>query len=173
LLLRDNASAFDATRSVYRVELFYINHHYYAPLVSHFIFCDWSEHVRFHSYQFIFATMRKSLAIPVPVHGCSSSEVDISDFCPSYCNYDSPFATIERVLAYVLYDSMRSFRREPPLSTSWMCHRDPVCSSVYFSSATLYVRQEGKAIMDKAAAFVPNSLRENATTWIDRGKCGK
>jgi hypothetical protein len=68
--------------------------------------------------------------------------LDISDICPSSCNPDSPVGTIERVLAFVLHDSMRSFRHEPILSTSWMCRDNPVCNSVYISGATLYVGQE-------------------------------
>jgi hypothetical protein len=92
------------------------------------------------------------------------SRLDISDVCPSSCNPDSPFGSIERVLSFVLHDAQRSFRREPPLIRSWFCRVNPVCNSVYFSGATLYAGQEGKAIIDKAAAFVPKLLIQKLRT---------
>jgi hypothetical protein len=38
------------------------------------------------------------------------SRLDISDVCPSCCNPDSPFGSIERVLSFVLHPTLRSFR---------------------------------------------------------------
>jgi hypothetical protein len=83
--------------------------------------------------------------------------LDISDVCPSSCNPDSPFGSIQRVLSFALQGSPSSFRHEAPLSPSWSCHDAPVCKSLYFSGASLYVG-EGKDIMDKAEAFVPALL---------------
>jgi hypothetical protein len=86
------------------------------------------------------------------------SRLDISDVCPSFCNPDSPFGSIERVLSFVLHHALRSFRHEAALRTSWTCRDDPVCESVYFSGATLYTGDEGKSIIDKAATTVPYLL---------------
>jgi hypothetical protein len=99
--------------------------------------------------------------------------LDISDICPSSCNPGSPFGTIERVLAFVIHDSMRSFRHEPILSTSWMCRDNPVCNSVYFSGAALYLGQEGKSIIDKAAAFVPNLLIQKLRGSKEKSEASK
>ena len=98
------------------------------------------------------------------------SRLDISHVFPSSCNPDSPFGSIERVLSFVLHDTLRSFRHEAPLSTSWTCRDDPVCKSVYFSGASLYTGQEGKDIIDKAAAFLPNLLIQKLRGSSDKSE---